>query len=67
MDDFHQTPPVLWIAVALMCVGFALIGGAVIALGGDTAIAPVLFALGGLLGVVGIVLAARNHIMRNVA
>jgi len=34
--DLHQTPKVLWLSVALMCMGTALIGGGVVALSMDT-------------------------------
>lgn len=29
--DLHQTPPALWVAVVLMCLGVALLGGGVVA------------------------------------
>ena len=66
MDDLHRTPPVLWVAVGLMCLGFSLIGGGVVALSMDTAAAIALFAAGGVLGLIGLVLGARNRIMGNV-
>jgi hypothetical protein len=66
MDDVERTPPVLWIAVALMTLGFALVGGGVIALSRDTAAAIGLFIAGGVLGLIGAGLGARNQIMSNV-
>ena len=66
MDDLHRTPTVLWVAVALMCLGFSLIGGAVVALSMDTAAAIALFASGAAIGLIGLVLGARNRIMSNV-
>ncbi len=66
MDDLHRTPTVLWVAVGLMCLGFSLIGGAVVALSMDAAAAIALFASGAVIGLIGGVLGARNHIMSNV-
>lgn len=66
MDDLHRTPTVLWVAVALMCLGVALVGGGVVALSTSTGAALVLFAGGGVLGATGLLLAARHHVLRNV-
>jgi hypothetical protein len=66
MDDLHRTPVVLWLSVALMAVGIALVGGGVVALSMSTGTAVALFLFGGVLGTVGLVLAARHHVMRNV-
>ncbi len=64
--DLHETPKVLWLSVALMCMGTALIGGGVVALSMDTTTAIVLFIAGAALGVVGVVLGIANNIMSNV-
>jgi hypothetical protein len=66
MDDLRRTPLALWLAVALMCLGFGLVGGAVVALSMSTSTAIVLFVTGGIVGLSGLALAARRHIMRNV-
>ncbi|MGZ6804640.1 MAG: hypothetical protein ACXVFU_16470 [Nocardioidaceae bacterium] len=65
-DDLHRTPAVLWVSVALMCLGVALVGGAVVALSTSTATALLLFVGGGVMGAVGLLLAARHHVMRDV-
>ncbi len=64
--DLHQTPKVLWLSVALMCMGTALIGGGVVALSMDTTTAIVLFIPGAALAVVGVVIGLANNIMSNV-
>lgn len=51
--DLHQTPPALRVAVVLMCVGVALVGGGVVAPGLAVTTAVVLFIVGVALGVVG--------------
>jgi hypothetical protein len=66
MDDLHRTPLALWIAVALMSVGVALAGGAVVALRMSARTAVALFVAGGLIGAAGVILGVRHHIMRNV-
>lgn len=68
---FHQaltqTPRTLWVAVALLAVGFCLAGGAVIALRSSDTVAIGLF-VGSAIGLAaGLVLARRDHIMRDVA
>lgn len=65
-DDLDRTPVVLWVSVALMCVGFALVGGAVVALSADTGLAVGLAVAGVVLGLLGAGLGRRNRIMRNV-
>lgn len=65
-EDLHQTPPAPWVAVVLMCVGVALVGGGVVALSVDTATAVVLFVAGVVLGVIGLALGLHNQIMTNV-
>ncbi len=62
----HQTPKVLWLSVALMCLGTALIGGGVVALSMDTTTAIVLFIAGAALAVVGGVIGLANKMMSNV-
>lgn len=64
-QDLHSTPPALWVAVALMCVGVALVGGAVVALSLDVATAVYLFIAGVVLGVE-LALGLHNNIMTNV-
>lgn len=66
LKDLHQTPPALWVAVVLMCVGVALVGGGVVALSLDVTTAVVLFIAGVVLGVVGLALGLHNNIMTNV-
>ncbi len=65
-NDLHQTPTGLWVAVLLMCVGAALIGGGVIALSINVTTAVVLFTVGAVLGMVGLALGLRDNIMTNV-
>ncbi len=64
--DLHQTPPALWVAVVLMCLGVALLGGGVVALSINVTTAVFLFIAGTLLGVVGLALGLHNDIMTNV-
>ncbi|MGZ6792921.1 MAG: hypothetical protein ACXVFV_08200 [Mycobacteriales bacterium] len=65
-DDLHRTPAVLWVSVALMCLGVALVGGGVVALSASAGAAVALFAGGGGLVAVGALLGARHHLMRDV-
>lgn len=65
--DLHETAPVLWAAVALMCLGAALLGGGVVALSKDTTVAVWLFVAGTALGIVGGALGLLNGIMSNVS
>lgn len=64
--DMRQTPPALWIAVLLMCLGVALVGGGVIALSLNVTTALLLFVIGTALGLVGLALGLHNNIMTNV-
>ncbi len=64
--DLHQTPPVLWVSVALMCLGVALVGAAVVAMSKSTTIAVALLAAGAVVAAVGAAVGVRNHIMTNV-
>lgn len=65
--DLHDTPPVLWVSVALMCLGAALLGGGVVALSKDTTVAVWLFVAGVATGLVGGALGLVNGIMSNVS
>jgi len=65
-EDLHGTPPVLWVSVALMCVGAVLLGAGVVALSKDVGWAIALFAAGAVVGAVGAGTGLRNHIMSNV-
>ncbi len=65
--DLHETAPALWVAVALMCLGTALIGGGVVALSKDTTAAVWLFVAGVALGIVGGALGLLKGIMSNVS
>lgn len=64
--DIHQTPTVLWLSVALMCLGVALVGGGVVALIENTTTAAALFIAGAVVGAVGAVIGLANNIMSNV-
>ncbi len=64
--DLHETPTVLWVSVAVMCLGAALIGGGVVAVSKDLTVAVVLFVTGAVLGVVGALLGLTHGIMSNV-
>lgn len=64
--DIHQTPKVLWLSVALMCLGVALLGGGVVALSSNTGTAVALFVAGAVLGAVDAVIGLANNIMSNV-
>jgi cell division protein FtsX len=57
---------VLWLSVALMRTGTALIGGGVVTLSMDTTTAIVLFIAGATLAVVGVVIGLANNIKSNV-
>lgn len=64
--DLHSTPVVLWVAVALMSVGFTVIGVGAIILDHVVATGWVSIASGAVLGAVGAVLGLINGIMNNV-
>lgn len=64
--DLHRTPVVLWWSVALMSLGAALIGGAIIAFNLNDTIGVELLVAGVAVGLIGVVVGLKNKIMGNV-
>lgn len=65
--DLASTPPSLWLAVVLLVVGVALVGGAVVAFSHSTTLGVVLLVAGVVVGAVGAALARAKRIMSDVA
>lgn len=65
-QDLHRTPTILWWAVALMSLGAALVGGAIVAFSKSGTVGVELLVAGVLVGLVGLVLGLKNKIMGNV-
>lgn len=66
MAGLRRTPKGLWLAVLLMVLGLALVGGAVVALSRSPVLAAVLVVLGVAAGVTGVALGRRHGIMDDV-
>lgn len=64
-EDLHHTRWRAWVAVAMMVTGAALLAGAVVALAYSNGVALGLAIAGAVVGVFGMVVALRSHIMED--
>lgn len=65
-QGLHDTPRTAWIAVLLMVGGFALVGVMVVLLSISMMPAIIVGIVGGVLGLIGIIVAITSNVMSNV-